>query len=117
MKNVISEPTRVTAMTSTLIDPILVSQYCDTLHSAVMDILGSISDHKATFIYIPFTSICSLAYKRKVWFYKRANFENLNEIISTQDWNFINSLSVHEDVIHLLLRLLIFAMHAYQAKK
>ena len=65
MKNVISEPTRVTATTSTLIDPILVSQHCDPLHSGVLDIPGWISDHKATFIYIPFTSICSLAYKRK----------------------------------------------------
>ena len=48
MKNVISEPTRVTATTSTLIDPILVSQHCDSLHSWVMDIPGSISDHKPT---------------------------------------------------------------------
>ena len=55
MKNVISEPARVTATTSTLIDPILVSQHCDPLHSGVMDIPGSISDHKAMFI-LPFTS-------------------------------------------------------------
>ena len=68
MKNIFSEPTRVTATTFTLIDPILVSGHCDPLYSGVMDIPGSISDHKATFIYIPFTSICSLAYKRKVWF-------------------------------------------------
>ena len=96
MKNVISEPTRVTATTSTLIDPILVSQNCDPLHSGVMDMPGSISDHKATFIYIPFTTICSLAYKRKVWFNKRANFENLNEMISTRGGNCINSLFVDE---------------------
>ena len=34
------------------IDPILVSQHYDPLHSGVMDIPGSISDHNATFIYI-----------------------------------------------------------------
>ena len=96
MTNVISEPTRVTAATSSRIGPILISQHCDPLHSGVMDIPESISDHKATFIYIPFTSICSLAYKRKVWFYKRANFESLNKMISRQDWNLINSLSVDE---------------------
>ena len=75
---------------------IIVPYQCDPLHSGVLDIPLTVSDHRATFAYIPFTCICTCAYKRKVWFYKRANFENLNEMISSQDWNFINTLAVDE---------------------
>ena len=94
--NIISNPTRVTAILFTLIDPILVPHHCDPLHSGVLDIPLTVSDHRATFACFPFTCICTYGYKRKVWFYKIANFENLNEMISSQDWNFINSLSVDE---------------------
>ena len=69
LKIVISDPTRVTATSSTLIDPILVPHQCDPLHSGVLDIPLTVSDHRATFAYIPFTCICICAYKRKVWFY------------------------------------------------
>ena len=70
LKNVIVDPSRVTASSSTLIDPILVPNECNPLHSGVLDIPVSVSDHKATFLYIPFICSCIGSYKRKVWFYK-----------------------------------------------
>ena len=50
----------------------------------------TISDHKATFIRIPFHYQCQKTFKRLVWLYKKANFELLRQLISSQDWNCLN---------------------------
>ena len=54
LKNVINSPTRVTATTSTLIDPIAISNSLEFYNSGVMDIPNDISDHKSTFVYLKF---------------------------------------------------------------
>ena len=68
LKNIITETTRVTDTTTTLIDPILVSQSSDVFDSGVIEIPNPISDHRATFLYVPFSYIRLNVYKRKVWF-------------------------------------------------
>lgn len=52
LENIITEPTRVTQNTSTLIDPILVTRDVSFFDSGVLDVHHTISDHKATYIYV-----------------------------------------------------------------
>ena len=56
---------RITHNTCTLIDPILVSKNIQTYDSGT--IIHTLSDHKATFIYIHNNSMSNVSYKRKVW--------------------------------------------------
>ena len=66
LKNVITEPTRVTDTTATLIDPILDSQSSNVFDSGVIEIPNHISDHRATFLHVPFSYIRPNVYKRKL---------------------------------------------------
>ena len=50
--NVIKEPTRLTATSTTLIDPILFSNSFGNYKAGCLDIENNISDHKATYIHI-----------------------------------------------------------------
>lgn len=52
LRNVITEPTRVTANSSTLIDPVIVSDACIVLYSVTMDVVEYVSDHKAAYISV-----------------------------------------------------------------
>ena len=44
-KNVITEPTRITVNSSTLLDPVIISDACAVLNSGTMDVDEYISDH------------------------------------------------------------------------
>ena len=92
LSNVITEPTRVTHSSATLLDPILVSDSIKSLNEGTIDVPPEISDHKCTFIFLPFIVITSPNMKRKVWFYKHADFDKLNDKIANTDWNFITNL-------------------------
>ena len=50
LTNVIKEPTRITSNSSTLIDPIIVSDTCIILNSGTISAESEISDHKATYV-------------------------------------------------------------------
>ena len=89
LRNVITEPTRVTANSSTLIDPVIVSDACIVLDSGTMDVDEFVSDHKATYISVQIDTNLSTSYYREVWNYKNADFERLNNLISTYNWNII----------------------------
>ena len=52
LTNVINEPTRISANSSTLIDPIIVSDACQVLDSGTISVANSVSDHKATFFLL-----------------------------------------------------------------
>lgn len=86
LENTITEPTRVTQNTSTLIDPILVTRDVSFFDSGVLDVHHTISDHKATYIYVKSNLNLNSAYKRKVWLYKNADFDKLNFLITHTDW-------------------------------
>ena len=71
MQTVINDATRQYA----ILDPIII--FDDMLHTdcGVTDTPAHISDHKATYLIIPFHYDIQNAYTRLVWLYKRANFE------------------------------------------
>ena len=52
LTNVIDEPTKITDYSSSLIDPIPVSDACSVLDSGVIPVENAISDYKATYVSI-----------------------------------------------------------------
>ena len=91
-RNIIEEPTRDFA----LLDPILIPSEYSVLDKGVVDLPRSISDHKATFITIPFEYPGSTSYKRLVWLYSRGNYQELRDKIETHDWTFINDAPIDD---------------------
>nr|XP_022313371.1 uncharacterized protein LOC111118283 [Crassostrea virginica] len=87
LENTIYEPTRVTQNTSTLIDPILVTNEVTVFDSGTLVVDPNISDHKCTYISIKTSVSYNKAYERKVWQYKNADFDKLNLLIKNTDWN------------------------------
>ena len=69
-----------------LLDPIIVPDDLPYLDASTISTPDTISDHKATFIRTPFHYQCQKTFKRLVWLYKKANFELLRQLISSQDW-------------------------------
>ena len=87
LENKISEPTRVTKSTSTLIDPILATNEVSVFDSGTLGVDQNISDHLCKYISVK-TNVCyNGAYERKVWLYKNADFDKLNLLITNRDWN------------------------------
>ena len=91
LKNTIEDSTRQQA----LLDPIIVSDDMLYLNSGAIETLPSISDHKATYIRIPFNYQCQFSFKRLVWIYKNANIVQLKEI-SNHDWSILLEGSLNE---------------------
>ncbi len=98
MINVINIPTRITDQSQTLIDPVCVSDNITVHDSGVLNTPPDISDHHGTFIHLNFDIQSPVIYKRKVWYYNRADFNRLNELILATDWSFISNDS-HIDIV------------------
>ena len=92
LNNVISEPTRQHA----LLDPIIIHNDMSFLHHGILEIPPEISDHSATYLYLPFQYPLHRSFTRKVWLYKNANFELLNNKILQFDWTCLNQGSVND---------------------
>ncbi len=90
MRNIITEPTRITEHSQTLIDPISVTENIFIYDSGVINSPAEISDHRGTYVYLHCNLTAEIPFKRKVWNYKRADFTLLNHLITTTDWSFIN---------------------------
>ena len=86
LKNIITVPTRVTATTSTLIDPIAISNNLDFYDSGVLNIPSEISDHRSTFVHLKFSFEYIPTTQRTVWIYKKANYEKLNDLINNDHY-------------------------------
>ena len=99
MHNVISQATRVTANTATLIDPILVSDTISCLNSEVIVIPQTVSDHHATAIHVTIPLINSKPIQRNIWLYKYADFDRLNNLITCTNWEFIHDSNVNEATV------------------
>ncbi|MEW8546228.1 MAG: endonuclease/exonuclease/phosphatase family protein, partial [Candidatus Thiodiazotropha sp.] len=87
LTNVITEPTRIVGQSSTLIDPILVTDACSVLDSGVIPVSEQISDHKATYVSLKIQVDLSNSYYRDIWNYKNADYDKLNNFISQYDWD------------------------------
>ena len=92
MKNVINEPTRQHA----ILDPIIITEDLPFLDAGTIGVPNNISDHKATYINLPFHYNTDSAYNRLVWLYKKANFALLKENISNYDWNCLREGTLDE---------------------
>ena len=79
LTNVIKEPTRISAYSIPLIDPVLVSDACCVLDSYTTSVDELISDHKATHLSVKIPICLSNCYYREVWNYKNADYDLLNE--------------------------------------
>ena len=91
-QNVITEPTRGRA----ILDPILVPDDLTTYDSGVIANPSQISDHSATFLLLPHNYSVSVSFTRRVWFYKRANYTQLEEYLRSYDWNCLKAGSVND---------------------
>ena len=98
LTNVINEPTRTIGNSSTLIDPVIVSDACQVLDSGTISVDIAISDHKATFVSKRTETPFLKSYTREIWNYKNAIFDELNEKIRQHDWDHLihNQLTVDE---------------------
>ena len=92
LQNVINVPTRG----HTLLYPILVPLEYSVLDKGVFELPALISDHKATFLTIPFDYPLTSTYKRRVLLYKRGNYQELKEKVESYDWNFVNDVPVND---------------------
>lgn len=91
LENIIKEPTRVTPLTATLLDVVIVSEDVDVLNSGTLQVDPSVSDHSAVYMFISFSYSHETSFKREVWNYKMGDYEKLNDLISSTDWSFINN--------------------------
>ena len=88
--NVIEVPTRITNTSQTLLDPIVIQSTMQVLHCGVTEISNEISDHFATNILLSFSykHRSSTVFKRTVWLYNKDDFEKLNMLIFSTNWQF-----------------------------
>ena len=94
LRNVIEEPTRITENASSLLDPILVSNEIQLLDSGVIDIDKAVSDHRLTYATFRLGYNRYQSFKRKIWVYTKADFDKLNNLINSFDWDiFFSSIS------------------------
>ena len=96
LTNVITKPNRITRNSASLIDPVLVTDSINVKYADILDVESNISDHKATSILINFNYKPKLCSKRKVWYYDRADFIQLNNRIFIEEWSFINVMDVND---------------------
>ena len=92
LHNIIAEPTRQLA----LLDPIILHEDMTPLNQGIIKVPSEISDHCATYEYLPFEYPLHGTFTRNVWMYKFANYELFNRIISEFDWSCLHQGTVNE---------------------
>ena len=106
MSNLITDATRVTQTTRTLIDPIAISENITSLNAGIFETLNHISDHYATYVFIKNNFIENTPFKRQVFNYKRADFVLLNSLIINHDWSFLQNGTLDQSVTQFNSKLL-----------
>jgi len=82
----ISEPTRITETTATILDQFL-SNCPDLITNAQVHPPLATNDHCTIEINIRFKMFKPNSYTRHVWFYDRADFKGLNQAIQNYNWD------------------------------
>ena len=90
--NIIYEPTHQLA----LLDHIILHQDMSPLNQSIIKVPPAISDHCATYVYLPFEYPVHGTFTRNVWMYKNANYEFFLIKISDFDWSGLHQGSVNE---------------------
>ncbi|XP_071123817.1 uncharacterized protein [Mytilus edulis] len=86
LRNVIDKATRVTDKSSTLLDPIIISDCMSYYLSDVLDIPSNISDHNAAVIFLECPSSMSRTFKREVWIYDKMDKDKFLKKMNETDW-------------------------------
>ena len=58
-----------------LLDPIIIHNYMSFLHQGILVIPPDISNHHATYVYLPFQYPLQCSFTQNVWIYKQVNFK------------------------------------------
>jgi hypothetical protein len=87
LTNVIEKPTRVTEHSSTLLDPIIISDFIHYSFSDILKVPSDISDHDASIILIECPKFQTRSFQREVWLYERTDNEKIASKLDTVDWN------------------------------
>ena len=86
LRNVITEPTRCTDISSTCIDPVLIADSLQSLESGTVNVPSHMSDHSGTYTVLEIECPIPRTYTRDIRIYKDANFDALKRDIATTDW-------------------------------
>ena len=87
LKNVIDKPTRISGNTSTLLDPIILSDTLNCNYSDVLKIPRHISDHDAAIAFFQCPKATSKSFTREIWLYDQTDFVRFNQMITDINWN------------------------------
>lgn len=85
--NVIDKPTRVTENSSTLLDPIILSENLICAYSDVIKVSKDISEHDAAIAYINCPEGISTTFKREVWQYDKIDLVEFNNNLDETNWS------------------------------
>ena len=99
VENIIKEPTRISSHSRTLLDPIGITRNMSYLHSGIFETEKHISDHFGTFVFLKSFNVINAPYKRRVWNYKHANYESLNDSIRNFNWSFLRNDDFNSSVL------------------
>ena len=86
-KNVINNPTGITAHSSTLLDHIIISVSMSSIYSDVLNVSSELSDHDAAVSYIECPNCTTSSFKREPWLYDRIDKETFKQKLDQADWN------------------------------
>ena len=80
-----------------ILDPIIIPEDFSFLDfGPAIDVPNNISDHKATYIKLPFHYDTEGAYHRLIWLSKKANFALLKQKLLNCDWNCLREETLDE---------------------
>ena len=93
----INGPTRILGNSSTLTDPIFVSESCCVLESGTILMSNQISDHKAAYVSLKIHTILLHSYLREVWNYQNGDYARLNNSKDTIRFGVYNNDNISID--------------------
>ena len=98
-------------------DPIIVPNDFTAYDSGVLSTPNDITDHSAAYIVLPHDYSLSSAYTRRVWFYKRDDFTQLENSINSFDWECLSEGSVNDCCTLLTNKFMEFVKLMYTAQR
>jgi len=113
LQNTITEATRQ----NSLLDPVLIPIDMKYIDSGIIQNPSEISDHCATYIHIPFPYEVKQTFERTIYLYKKADFQSLNDKISSFDWQMLTKGTVNEATEYFVKTFLDFVGSCIPQKK
>ena len=86
LSNVILEPTRISILSESALDPIILSGSIEAIESGTVEIPSELSDHYGTYTVLKMCNPLPGKYTRNIWSYKNGDYDSLNHELSITDW-------------------------------